>query len=134
MKKDNSRSRAFEKKLDDFLHTIGDNLHSLRMIRKATLTTVAKQIKISPGKLSKIEKGLCPHCKFGTLVMLCKHYKIKLTDVATKGKFKVRKDIAITKKKARHKSQTRMLDKKINLDPYAFITGLPGRHETKAAT
>jgi len=111
MKKINAPTKAFEKKLDDFLHTIGDNLHSLRMNRNAALKTVAIAIKISPGKLSKIEKGLCPYCKFGTLVMLCKYYKIKLTDIATKGKFKVRKDIAIANKKTRHKSQTKMLNK-----------------------
>lgn len=111
MKKVNAPTRAFEKKLDNFLHTIGDNLYALRVNRNATLKTVAKAIKISPGKLSKIEKGICPYCKFGTLVMLCKYYKIKLTDVATKGKFKVRKNIAITKKKNRNKSQTVMLNK-----------------------
>jgi DNA-binding Xre family transcriptional regulator len=69
------------------------------MNSNAALNTVAKAIKISPSRLSKIEQGLCPHCRFGTLVMLCKYYKIKLTDVATKGKFRIRNGIAITKKK-----------------------------------
>lgn len=86
------------KKLDDFLHTIGDNLYALRMNRKATLKTVAKAIKISPGRLSKIEKGAYPRCKFSLLVTLCGFYKIKLTDVATKGKFKVRKEKGKEKK------------------------------------
>lgn len=99
MKKYNSSSTAFEKKLNDFLHTIGDNLYALRMNNNAALKTVAKAIKISPAKLSKIEKGLCPHCRFGILVILCKYYKIKLTDVATKGKFKVRNGATISKKK-----------------------------------
>lgn len=92
MKKVNAHTKAFEKKLNDFLHTIGDNLYTLRMNHKATLKTVARAIKISTGRLSKIEKGLCPHCKFGTLVVLCRYYKIKLSDVAIKGKFKVKKD------------------------------------------
>lgn len=103
MKKANARTKAFEKKLDDFLHTIGDNLYALRMNRTATLKTVAKAINISPGKLSKIEKGAFPRCKFSLLVTLCGYYKIKRTDIAIKGKFKLRKDIAITRKKARLK-------------------------------
>jgi DNA-binding Xre family transcriptional regulator len=103
MKKANNRSKAFEKQLIDFLHTIGDNLYALRMSRKATLKTVARAIKISPGRLSKIEKGLCPHCRFGVLVRLCEYYEIKLADVATKGKFKVRKDKPTTQRKPQRK-------------------------------
>lgn len=89
MKKVNPK--LLKKKLTDFLHTVGDNLYALRINRKATLKTVAKEIKISPRRLSKIEKGLCPHCKFGTLVLLCKYYQIILPDIAIKGKFKVMK-------------------------------------------
>lgn len=91
MKKANARTKAFEKNLNDFLHTIGDNLYALRMNRKATLKTVVRAIKISPGRLSKIEKGLCPHCKFEILAMLCRYYEIKLSDAAIKRKFKVKK-------------------------------------------
>jgi hypothetical protein len=47
--------------------------------------------------LIKIAKGHYPHYKFGILVILCKYYKI--TDVATKRKFKVRNGITTTKKK-----------------------------------
>lgn len=60
MKKVNTRTKAFEKRLADFLHTIGDNLYALRMNRKTTLKTVATAIKISPGRLSKIEKRALP--------------------------------------------------------------------------
>lgn len=99
MKKTNAHTKAFEKKLAGFLHTIGNNLYALRMNRKATLKTVAAAIKISPRRLGKMEKGLCPHCKFEILVMLCRYYEIKLADVAIKGKFKMRKDIATARKK-----------------------------------
>lgn len=106
MKKYNSSPKAFEKKLNDFLHTIGDNLNALRMNSNTTLNTVAKVVKISPAKLGKIEKGLCPHCRFGTLVVLCKYYEVKLTDIATKGKFKVRNGATVNKKKIElHKNE-----------------------------
>lgn len=96
MKKENTTTRAFEKKMYNLLLIIGNNLHSLRMDRNAALKTVAKAIKISPGRLNKIEKGLCPHCKFGTLAILCKYYEVKLTDIVTKGKYTLRKRKHIT--------------------------------------
>lgn len=92
MKKANPNSKAFQKILVNFLHTLGNNLYALRINRKATLKTVSEAIKISRQKLSRIEKGLCPRCKFDTLILLCRYYKVSMTDIATKGKFKVRKN------------------------------------------
>ena len=130
MKKVNTRTKAFEKKLNDFLHTIGDKLYDLRMNRKATLKTVSRAVKISPGRLSKIEKGPCPHCKFGTLAVLWKYYRIKLTDIATKGKLKTWKAMDITRKRNRRKSQTKIFNKNSKAWSHTF-NKLSERHEAK---
>ena len=83
MKRNKINNEAFEKKLTIFLKTIGNNVYALRTARNENLQTVAKAVKISPSKLNKIEKGLCPHCRLLSLVQLCKYYRINLSDVVT---------------------------------------------------
>ncbi len=84
-------SKASQKRLADFLNTIGDNLYALRITREETLKAVAKAVKMPAVRLSRIEKGLCPNCRMLTLISLCKYYKVNLLDVVSKGKFKVGK-------------------------------------------
>lgn len=98
MAKKKKNSKAFEKKLTVFLHTIGDNLYALRVARKETLKAIAKAVKMAPARLSKIEKGLCPNYRFGILIRLCKHYKVSVLDVVIKGKFTAKKVINIAPK------------------------------------
>jgi transcriptional regulator with XRE-family HTH domain len=83
MKRNKKNNEVFEKKLAIFLKTIGNNLYALRTARNENLQTVAKVVKISPARLDKIEKGLCPHCRLLSLVRLCKYYKINLLDVVS---------------------------------------------------
>lgn len=73
--------KAFQKRLAIYLKTVGDNLYDCRAKRKETLQTVAKSVKMNPGSISKIEKGLSPRFRITTLLRLCKYYSITLYDV-----------------------------------------------------
>jgi transcriptional regulator with XRE-family HTH domain len=87
MKTSKKPGKAVKKELQVFLYTVGDNLYNLRMEKKESLKRVAKAVKISPAKLSKLEKGLCPQCRIGVLFRLAEYFKINTLDIVTKGKF-----------------------------------------------
>ncbi len=81
MKNRKLNSKAFRKKLERFLQSLGSKLYALRRERKESLQTVAKAVKRSPRYLSKIEKGLAPRVKIGVLIDLCEYYKVSLMDI-----------------------------------------------------
>lgn len=84
MRKKKANDKAFEKELQIFLSTIGNNLFVLRANRKDSLKTVAKAVKMSPHRLSRIEKGLCLHYGIATLSALARYYKVKVKDIVVK--------------------------------------------------
>ncbi len=102
-KKATPTDKVIDKKLNDFLHTLGDNLYAFRVNRKITLKSVANATKIAPATLRNIEKGCCAHCRFTLLLLLCRHYDISLTDIATKGKFKLQQPVPAVKNSAPRK-------------------------------
>jgi DNA-binding XRE family transcriptional regulator len=59
----------------EFLRVIGDKFHSLRIIQRKDLDTVAKAVKISPALLVRIERGDYD-MYLDLLVELCDHYEI----------------------------------------------------------
>ncbi|HEX7906328.1 MAG TPA: helix-turn-helix transcriptional regulator [Chitinophagaceae bacterium] len=82
------KSKTNNNVLHNFLSTIGNNLYTLRIARKQSLKTVAKAVKMSSARLSKMEKGASPYCRIITLYRLSKYYNVKLKDIASgkKGK------------------------------------------------
>jgi len=84
MRRHKIATKTFQKNLETLLNTIGTNLHALRTNCNESLRTVAKAVKMSPARLSKIEKGLCPHCRILTLLALTKYYKVKMGDIVVK--------------------------------------------------
>ena len=87
MKTKKTVSKAVKKELQIFLHTVGDNLYNLRMAKGESLRKVAEAVRVSPAKLSKLEKGLCPLCRIGILFRLAEYFKVSALDIVTKGKF-----------------------------------------------
>ena len=75
---------AFRKKLNAQLKIIGDNLFALRKSRDESLETVGKAVKISPGYLSQMEKGLKPHFRLTRLGALAKYYDVCMRDIVSK--------------------------------------------------
>ena len=63
---------------------IGDNLFALRKSRDENLETVGKAVKISPGYLSQMEKGLKPHFRLTRLWTLAKYYDVCMRDIVSK--------------------------------------------------
>lgn len=86
MRKERNYNKALERTQKAFLVAIGNNLYTLRAARKESLKAVAKAVKMSPSTLSKIEKGLYPHYRIGTLIRLSKYYKVHPKDIVSKGK------------------------------------------------
>jgi len=86
MRKEKIYNKALDKTQKTFLDTIGNNLYALRVARKESLKAVAKAVNMSPSTLSKIEKGLYPHYRVGTLIRLSKYYKVHPKDIVSKGK------------------------------------------------
>jgi len=84
MRRHKIATKTFQRNLETLLNTIGTNLHALRTNRNESLRTVAKTVKMSPSRLSKIEKGLCPHCRILSLLSLTKYYKVKMGDIVKK--------------------------------------------------
>lgn len=81
MKNRKLNSKTFQRKLGLFLQSIGSKLYALRKERKGSLQTVAKAIKRSPRFLSRIEKGLAPRVKIGTIIDLCEYYNVSFMDI-----------------------------------------------------
>lgn len=78
---------------------MGDNLCALRKSRNESLKMVGKAVKISPGYLSMIEKGLKPHVRLGKLGALSKYYDVGMRDIVSKDFLKT---IKIEKRKRKN--------------------------------
>lgn len=67
--------------IQDLLITIGNNLHTIRNVRKETLQNVAHAIGISHPVISKIENGRSENLTLNLLISLCNHYEVSLQQI-----------------------------------------------------
>jgi|GEM_PF-1965760 transcriptional regulator with XRE-family HTH domain len=74
-----------KQKLDNFLQCIGKEMSELRKSHNKSLKTVAKATKMSPGIISKVEKGQYDNLCLTRLLTLCKYYNVHIADVITRG-------------------------------------------------
>jgi transcriptional regulator with XRE-family HTH domain len=70
-----------EKKKDPFLKYIGEELFSLRKGHEMSIKKVAKNTKMSPAIISKVEKGLYENLGVERFCRLCEYYKAPVKDV-----------------------------------------------------
>jgi transcriptional regulator with XRE-family HTH domain len=70
-----------QKKIGPFLQYVGEELFTLRKSHKKSIKTVAKDTKMSPGIISKVEKGLYENLGVTRFLQLCKYYKVHVHDV-----------------------------------------------------
>lgn len=66
-----------------WLKMIGSNLKTIRTCRKELICDVSKKLNISQGRLKTIEEGKYD-MDLGQFAELCDHYKVRMTDVASK--------------------------------------------------
>jgi transcriptional regulator with XRE-family HTH domain len=79
-----------QQKADYFVTCIGEEMFSLRKSQKKSIKTVAKDTKMSPGILSKAEKGTYYNFCMTRLLCLCKYYNVDIRDVLDRAEFKDR--------------------------------------------
>ena len=79
-----------QQKADYFVTCIGEEMFSLRKSHKKSLKTVAKDTKMSPGILSKVENGTYYNFCMTRLLRLCEYYNVDIRDVIDRAEFKDR--------------------------------------------
>jgi transcriptional regulator with XRE-family HTH domain len=79
-----------EKKVYYFLQCIGEEMFSLRKSHKKSIKTVAKDTKMSPGILSRVEKGTYDNLCMTRLILLCKYYSVDIRDIIDRAEYKDR--------------------------------------------
>jgi transcriptional regulator with XRE-family HTH domain len=73
--------------LKKFLETIGKNFRAIRIARKLHIETVARELKISPSSVERMEKG--DHdWEVDLIVRLCNYYNVTPKDVIFEKKAK----------------------------------------------
>lgn len=72
-----------KQKMDNYLQCVGNKLLALRKSHKKSIRTVAKATKMSPGIISKVEKGQYEALRLSRLLRLCKYYKVNIIDIVT---------------------------------------------------
>jgi transcriptional regulator with XRE-family HTH domain len=71
------------RKLDGYLQCVGSKMLALRKTHKKSIKVVAKATKMSPGIISKVEKGQHETLCLSRLLRLCKYYKVNVIDIVT---------------------------------------------------
>jgi transcriptional regulator with XRE-family HTH domain len=79
-----------EHRVSYFIKCIGEEMFSLRKKHKKSIKTVAKDTKMSPGILSKVENGTYDNLCMTRLLRLCKYYNTDIRDVIDRAEFKDR--------------------------------------------
>ena len=82
-----------EKRIGPFLRYVGEELYTLRKSHKKSIKTVAKDTKMSPGIISKVEKGVYENLGVTRFIQLCKYYKVRVHDVIDRIEQRERTDI-----------------------------------------
>jgi transcriptional regulator with XRE-family HTH domain len=72
-----------KQKMDNYLQCIGNKMLALRKSQKTSIRTVAKATKMSPGIISKVEKGEYKTLCLSRLLRLSKYYKVNIIDIVT---------------------------------------------------
>lgn len=70
-----------ERRLNFFMHCLGEELYSLRKCQKKSIKAVAKDTEMSPRIVSKIEKGLYENFYVIRLLRLCKYYNVDMVEI-----------------------------------------------------
>jgi transcriptional regulator with XRE-family HTH domain len=73
----------FKQKMDNYLQCVGNKLLALRQSQKKSLKEVAKTTKMSPGIISKVEKGQFETLCLSRLLRLCRYYKVNIIDIVS---------------------------------------------------
>lgn len=76
--------------VDYFHQCLGEELHSLRKNQKKSIKVVAKDTKMSPRTIIKVEKGLLKNFYPSRLYNLCQYYNADIRDVVTRAECKDR--------------------------------------------
>jgi transcriptional regulator with XRE-family HTH domain len=72
-----------KQKMDNYLQCVGSKLLALRKSQKKSIRTVAKATEMSPGIISKVEKGQYKCLRLSRLLRLSKYYKVNIIDILT---------------------------------------------------
>jgi transcriptional regulator with XRE-family HTH domain len=79
-----------EQRVNYFIKCIGEEMFALRNSHKKSIKAVAKDTKMSPDILSKIEKGTYDNLCMTRLLRLCKYYSADIRDIINRAEFKDR--------------------------------------------
>jgi len=90
MSQPNTNKSYTEQRVNFFLKCIGEEMFSLRKSYKKSIKTVAKETKMSPGILSKVEKGTYDNLCMTRLILLCKYYSVDIRDIIDRAEYKDR--------------------------------------------
>ncbi|WP_368678277.1 helix-turn-helix domain-containing protein [[Flexibacter] sp. ATCC 35208] len=72
------------------MRCLGQELFSLRKSQKKSMKSVAKDTKMSPSILCKVEKGLYENFYVTRLLRLCKYYKVDMVEMLVRAEDKDR--------------------------------------------
>jgi transcriptional regulator with XRE-family HTH domain len=90
MSQPESSKRTTEQRLNYFAQCLGEEFYSLRKGQKKSIKVVAKDLKMSPRIISKIEKGIYENFYVSRLLRLCKYYDVNMRDVLGRAEYKDR--------------------------------------------
>ncbi|WP_343673483.1 helix-turn-helix transcriptional regulator [Chitinophaga sp.] len=71
-----------------FSQCLGEELYLLRKDQKKSIKVVAKDTKMSPRTITKVEKGLLKNFYPSILYKLCKYYNANIRDVLGRAEIK----------------------------------------------
>lgn len=84
--------RTTEQRLNYFAQCLGEELFLLRKVQNKSIKIVAKDTKMSPRIISKIEKGLYENFYVSRLLRICKYYNADMRDLISRAEDKDRKN------------------------------------------
>jgi transcriptional regulator with XRE-family HTH domain len=90
MSQPKTNKNNIEQKVNYFIKCIGEEMFALRKSHKKSIKTVAKDTKMSPGILSKVENGTYDNLCMTRLLRLCKYYSADIRDIIDRAEFKDR--------------------------------------------
>ncbi|WP_414017899.1 helix-turn-helix domain-containing protein [Chitinophaga sancti] len=83
-------NRITEQRLNYFAQCLGEELYLLRRGQNKSIKVVAKDTKMSPSIVSKIEKGLYENFYLSRLLRICKYYNADMRDLISRAEYKDR--------------------------------------------